>query len=258
MSERSSYVPGTPCWVDLGSTDLDTTHAFYTNLFDWERQDAGPVEETGGYGFYTVRGKLVAGYGPAQDPNGGVWWTTYVDVVDADAVAGAVTANGGTVLMAPMDVMSAGRMAVFADAGGAAIAIWQPGEHKGAQLVNEPGALCWNELMTRDLAGARSFYQGVFGWVDKNPPEAGYAEFTVEDKVVAGGMEITADMPPQMPAHWNVYFAVADLDAAVAKAEALGGQVRRAPFDIPDVGRAAVLGGPHHEGFSLFELENEM
>jgi predicted enzyme related to lactoylglutathione lyase len=258
MSERSSYAAGTPSWVDIGSPDLDKTHAFYTGLFGWERQEAGPPEETGGYGFYTVRGKLVAGYGPAQDPSGGVWWTTYVDVDDADKTAEAVTANGGSVLAPPMDVMTAGRMAVFADPGGAAIAIWQPGEHKGAQLVNEPGALSWNELLTRDLAGARVFYQTVFGWGEKNGPESPYAEFTVGDAVVAGAMAITPDMPAQVPAHWNVYFAVADLEGSVAKAAELGGQIRRPPFDIPDVGRAAIIGGPHNEGFSLFKLEHEM
>ena len=199
MSERSSYAAGTPSWVDIGSTDLDKTHAFYTGLFGWGRQEAGPPEETGGYGFYTLRDKLVAGYGPAQDPNGGVWWTTYVDVDDADKIAEAVTAHGGSVLAPPMDVMTAGRMAVFSDPFGAAFAVWQPGEHHGAQIVNEAGALSWNELLTRDLPGARSFYQAVFGWGEKNGPDSPYSEFTVADAVVAGGMAITSDMPAQMP-----------------------------------------------------------
>lgn len=257
MSERSSYEAGTPSWVDIGSTDLEKTHAFYTGLFGWERQDAGPVEETGGYGFYTLRDKLIAGYGPAQDPNGGVWWTSYVNVDDADKTAAAVTANGGTVLAPPMDVMEAGRMAVFSDPFGAAFAIWQPGQHQGAQIVNEAGAFCWSELLTRNLAGARTFYQAVFGWGEKNGPDAPYLEFTVADRAIAGGMAVTPEMPPQMPAHWNIYFAVDDLEASVAKASELGGQIRMPPFEIPDVGHAAVIGGPHHEGFSLFKLIHE-
>src|SRR6476619_777651 len=104
--ERDKYAAGTPSWVDIGSPDLDTTHAFYTGLFGWDRQDAGPVEETGGYGFYTKGGKLVAGYGPAQAP--GVWWSTYMSVDDADATAGKVELNGGATIMAPMQVMEAG------------------------------------------------------------------------------------------------------------------------------------------------------
>jgi predicted enzyme related to lactoylglutathione lyase len=258
MSERSSYAPGTPAWVDIGSTDLPRSHAFYGGLFGWDCQDAGPVDQTGGYGFYTLRGKLVAGYGPAQDPDGGVWWTTYVTVDDADRTVATASEHGGTVVVAPMDVMAAGRMALFRDPGGAVVAVWQPGEHHGAQLVNEPGALCWNELLTRDLPGARSFYGAVFGWIDHNGSEGAYAEFQAGDAVVAGGMEITADMPAQMPSHWNVYFAVGELEPAVARVSELGGQVRRPPFEIPGVGRAAIIGGPHHEGFSLFELVNEM
>ena len=88
--------------------------------------DAGPPEETGGYGFFLKDGKLVAGYGPQMNPGPPVW-TTYVSVADADETAAKVTAAGGTVLMPPMDVMTAGRMAVFQDPGGAFLSIWQPG-----------------------------------------------------------------------------------------------------------------------------------
>lgn len=256
MSEQSAYPAGTPSWIDIGTTDFDVTHAFYTGLFGWERHDAGPPELTGGYGFYTLRGKTVAGYGTAQDPSGGVWWTTYVDVDDADDVVTKVTATGGAVLAGPMTVMTAGRMAVFADPGGAALAIWQPADHQGAELVNEPGALCWNELLTHDLDGARAFYASVFGWVDKNGPGAPYAEFLVGERVVAGGMAIGENMPAEVPPHWNVYFAVADLEESVTKVSELGGQVRRPPFDIPEMGRAAIVGGPLNEGFSLFEMKS--
>ncbi len=137
---------GTPSWVDVGSTDLDVTHAFYTGLFGWERQDAGPPEETGGYGFYTKGGRAVAGYGPAQAP--GVWWTMYVRVDDAAAIADRVEANGGTTMVPPMAVMDQGTMAVFADPTGAAFSVWQPDQMNGAAVVNEPGAFSWAELMT--------------------------------------------------------------------------------------------------------------
>jgi predicted enzyme related to lactoylglutathione lyase len=248
--ERDGYAAGTPSWVDIGSTDLETTHAFYTALFGWERQDAGPVEETGGYGFYTKGGKLVAGYGPAQAP--GVWWSTYISVDDAEAVVGKVELNGGVTLMAPMQVMEAGTMAVFNDPTGAAFSIWQPGQHKGAQLVNEPGAFSWSELMTRDLTAAVAFYMAVFGWTEENGPESPYKELAVDGNVVAGAQAIGDDMPAEVPAHWNVYFGCTDVDATAARVAELGGTVRVPPFDIPDVGRIAVVGGPHHEGFSLF------
>src|SRR4051812_26496112 len=98
--ERDNYAAGTPSWVDIGSTDLEGTRGFYTGLFGWERRDAGPVELTGGYGFYTKNDRAVAGYGPAQAP--GVWWSMYVSVDDAAATAGKVEASGGSALLAAM------------------------------------------------------------------------------------------------------------------------------------------------------------
>ena len=82
MPEMTSYAPGTPCWVDIG-TDLDGAKPFYTGLFGWTTMDAGPVEETGGYGFFMKGDKMVAGYGPQQNPGPPVW-ATYIAVADAD------------------------------------------------------------------------------------------------------------------------------------------------------------------------------
>jgi hypothetical protein len=253
MSVEVEYPAGTPSWVDIGTTNFDVTHAFYTGLFGWGHRDAGPVDLTGGYGFYTLRDKMVAGYGPNQDPAGGSVWTTYVSVDDADDVASKVLPAGGSVLSGPVTVMSAGRSATFADPGGAMIAIWQPGDHKGAEIVNEPGAACWNELLTHDLDGVRTFYGTVFGWADKNGPGSQYTEFMAGDRVIADGLVMTPEMPANVSAYWNVYFAVADIDESVAKVSALGGHVYRPPFDNSGVGRAAFVGGPLNERFSLFE-----
>src|SRR4051794_41520683 len=108
--ERDNYAAGTPSWVDIGSTDLEVTHGFYTGLFGWERRDAGPVEQTGGYGFYTKNDRAVAGYGPAQAP--GVWWSMYVSVDDAAATAGKVEAGGGAPIVGPVPGMVGGATAV--------------------------------------------------------------------------------------------------------------------------------------------------
>lgn len=127
MPERTDYMPGTPSWVDIG-TDVESAKQFYGRLFGWGAREAGPVEETGGYGFFVKGEKLVAGYGPQQNP-GPPAWATYVSVADADDIAEKVEGAGGTVVLAPMDVMTAGKMAVFQDARGAFISVWQPGEH---------------------------------------------------------------------------------------------------------------------------------
>jgi predicted enzyme related to lactoylglutathione lyase len=176
----------------------------------------------------------------------------YIDVKDAAATQSAIEANGGTTVVAPMEVMDAGSMGVFTDPTGAAFCLWQPARHKGAEVVNEAGAFSWAELMTRDIGRAVDFYSAVFGWTEKNGPESPYKEFQVEGDVVAGGQAIGPEMPAEVPPHWNIYFGCSDVDATAAKVAELGGTVRMAPFDIPDVGRIAVVGGPHHEGFSLF------
>jgi len=77
---------------------------------------------------------------------------------DVDETARKAELAGGTVIIAPMDVMPAGRMAIFMDTTGAVIAVRQPGQHLGAQLVNEPGAFVWSELTSSDPASSKAFY----------------------------------------------------------------------------------------------------
>jgi predicted enzyme related to lactoylglutathione lyase len=256
MPERTEYAPGTPSWIDIG-TDVEPAKQFYGSLFGWTAQDAGPPEETGGYGFFLKNGKMVAGYGPQQNP-GPPFWTTYVSVADADEVAKKVEPAGGTVMMPPMDVMGAGRMAVFQDPQGAFISVWQPGDHKGAQLVNEPGSFSWNELNTRDAEGAKAFYTAVFGWdaVTHSGGPMPYTEFKVGDQSVAGMMPMPPMVPAEVPSHWLVYFAVDDADAAVAKAQELGGSVRMGPMDVP-VGRFAILADPQGATFAAIRLAEQ-
>ena len=253
MPERSQYSPGTPCWIDIG-TEIEPAKKFYTSLFGWETQEAGPAEETGGYGFFLKKGKLVAGYGPKMG-EGPPYWSTYVCVTDADQTAKEVEAAGGTVVVPPMDVMTAGRMAVFQDPEGAFISAWQPGDHLGAQVVNEDGTLTWNELATRNADGARAFYQKVFGWdpqIHADGPMP-YTEYQVGGESIAGMMDMPPMVPAGVPAHWLVYFAVDDADAAVAKAEKLGASVLAPLMDLP-VGRFATLQDPQGAVFAVIRM----
>jgi len=253
MPEKTEHAPGTPSWVDIG-TDVEPAKAFYGSLFKWECQDAGPPEETGGYGFFLRNGKMIAGYGPQQNP-GPPTWSTYISVTDAETTAKEAEAAGGTVIVPAMDVMGAGRMAVFQDPQGGFISVWQPGDHKGAQLVNEPGALCWNELNSRDPEGSKTFYQQVFGWVPVTHSEGPmpYTEFQLGGQSVAGMMPMPPAVPAQVPTFWLVYFAVDDTDASVATTEKLGGSVSMPPMDIP-VGRFAVLADPQGATFAVIKM----
>ena len=163
MTERTSYTPGTPSWIDLGSPDTAATAAFYGTLFGWEVA-MDPRPEAGGYGLFTLHGHNVAGVGPQMNADMPPFWAVYVTVADADASLATAAELGGTVIAGPMDVFDAGRMGVIQDPVGSFISVWQPDQHIGASLVNEPGTFAWNELATTDVATARSFYTGLFDW----------------------------------------------------------------------------------------------
>ena len=251
MATRTSHAHGTPSWVDLGSPDVDKAAAFYSALFGWTVTEAGPAEETGDYRMAMLGDKAVAGLGPATDP-GPPRWTTYVSVDDADKVVAAAKEAGGQVFLDPMDVLSAGRMAVIADPEGAVFAVWQPNEHIGAQLVNEPGTLCWNELNTRQLDAAKSFYEAVFGWAFEG--SEGYVSIVLEKRHVGGILPLTADMPEEMPPHWLAYFAVADHDASLAKVKELGGSSMVEGLRIEGVGTSSIVSDNQGAVFSIIEL----
>jgi predicted enzyme related to lactoylglutathione lyase len=187
-------------------------------------------------------------------------WSSYVSVADAEATAAAVAEAGGSVIAEPMDVMGLGTMAVFADPTGAVFGIWQPGTFSGAGLVNEPGALAWNELNTRNLAAAKAFYGAVFGWGfdDNDMGEAGkYTTITLDGNPVGGILDmVERGVPEEIPAHWLAYFAVEDTDATVAQATERGGGLMMGPVDIP-VGRFAILTDPHGAAFAVIALSED-
>lgn len=257
MPEVNAHDPGVPSWIDLASPDLDASAAFYRALFGWEVWDTGP--DGGGYRMLGLRDRYVAGLAPKQDERQPTAWSCYVTVADADATAAKVSAAGGSVIVAPFDVMTAGRMAVFADPEGAAFSVWQPMEHPGAQLVNEPGAFTWSELNSRDIDGAKRFYGEVFGWVgDTNPMpgpggEVAYTSWMLGERAVAGALPMPEQVPEDMPPFWLVYIGVADADAAVATAKGLGARAVMEPVDIP-IGRFAVLIDPQGAPFGVIAL----
>lgn len=247
MPEMTRYEHGVPSWVDIGMHDLAAGVGFYTALFGWTGQDMG--EETGHYTIALKDGKQVAAIAPAQDA-GPPRWTTYVNVDDVDQVARTAEAAGGKTLVAPMDVLGEGRMAMFTDTTGAPIAAWQPARHLGAQLVNEPGALVWNELTTSDLAKSKAFYATVFGWGWAGDDQ--YAQAQVGGRSIAGVLPRPADIPADVPDSWQVYFGAADVDASTAQAVDLGATVLASPMDIPGMGRFSVLSDPQGAVFALF------
>jgi uncharacterized protein len=248
------YPPGTPSWVDLGSPDVDASIAFYSSLFGWTASDPGPPE-AGGYRFFMQNGKMVAGLSPLMMEGQPPAWLNYVTVADADDTTANAREAGATVHVEPMDVLDVGRMAILADPTGAALGLWQPRRHTGAELVNEPVSLTWNELETRDPDAAKSFYKAIFNW-DAESAQMGDMQYTtwqLDGKPVGGMADITGRVPDEVPAYWQAYFAVADTDAIVEQAQAQGASVHAPAMDIP-AGRFAILADPHGAVFGVIKM----
>ena len=177
-------------------------------------------------------------------------WNSYITVADADATAAKAAELGASVHAPPFDVMDAGRMAVIQDPQGAWFLIWQPNQHLGAQLVNAPGALCWNELGSPDLDGSAAFYGGLFGWTT-SPMEGSEMPYLVINNAGRSNGGIRPPMPPGTPPFWMVYFATEDLDATLARVSELGGNVLMGNTDI-GIARIAVAQDPQGAVFALY------
>ncbi|MEU0132470.1 VOC family protein [Streptomyces sp. NPDC006296] len=252
---------GTPCWADGTFGDLERAKRFYGELLGWTFADSMP--EYGGYTQAYADGKAVAALSPAmpgqEAPNA---WCLYLASPDAAATAAKIRAHGGEVLVEPMRVGDFGTMVLATDPGGAAFGVWQAGDHQGFEARVVPGAFAWAEIYTREPERADTFYRAVFGYGVKHLDDAS-VDFSLYDlgaDPVLGRMKMGEEFPPQVPAHLNVYFGVADCDAAVEKAKSLGAQLRFGPMTIP-FGRFASLTDPQGAVFSLFDpstTEGEM
>jgi predicted enzyme related to lactoylglutathione lyase len=244
-----------PAWFDLMTTDAEDARRFYGELFGWTFEVGGP--ESGFYAMCKASGRNAAGIGQMQGNEGHPpAWTVYFNVDDIEQSMAAVKANGGQVMMGPMDVFDAGRMAICMDNSNAVFGMWQPLAHTGSQVENEHGAMAWSEVNTRDAKKASEFYANVFALspqtMEGTPSE--YYMLNQGQEPTAGVMQMTqewGDIPP----HWMTYFAVANLKSAMARVKSGGGQIVHGPFQSP-YGEIAVALDPQGAGFSIIELAN--
>jgi predicted enzyme related to lactoylglutathione lyase len=251
MTDKSSYSPGEPTWIDLGTPDVDASLAFYGALFGWTGEPGKP--EFGGYTNLEKDGRMVAGLMPLMSPEQPPVWSTYISVADAEATAKLVQDNGGGVIAPPMDVATLGRMAVFTDPAGAAFGVWQPGEHIGAQTIDSEGTFTWTELATRDQKKVLPFYEAVFGWTAQVTED--YTEFQLDGTSVAGCMDMPPMVPAEVPSYWMPYFAASDPEAKAEQAVQLGGTLVVPARDFPG-GRFSVVQDPHGSTFGLLALKH--
>jgi hypothetical protein len=267
VTRDTPWPDGTPCWVDLGTSDIRQSNRFYASLFGWDIQEGPP--EAGGYSMARLDDRNVAGIGPIMGPPGTPsTWSTYFAVADAEAGAARITGAGGHLISGPMDVMDVGRLVVAADVTGAVFGLWQAWSHTGVQVANVPGAFTWSEHMSGDFEGAKAFYAAVFGYEygDMSGDGFSYATLLINGQQVVGGIgalpentgpentgpENTGpeDMAESQSATWTVYFGTADTDKSVDLATSNGGRVIRPATDSP-YGRMAVVADQHGAVFSL-------
>lgn len=253
MPEVTSYKQGTPNWVDLATTDENAALAFYSALFGWT-DESMPMGPDSFYHMESIKGKYVSALYKMGPEQAGMptRWNTYIAVDNVDEAEKRSTEAGGTTVMPPMDVFDSGRMFMAQDPTGAFIAFWQAKQHIGAYLVNEPGAVIWNELMTSDAQKAAAYYVAVLQVETATMEEmGGYTLIKVDGKEVAGIMTAPPEMG-QVPPNWGVYFNTENVDESAKKAESLGGKILRPGSDIPGIGRFAVVQDPQGGVFQLF------
>jgi predicted enzyme related to lactoylglutathione lyase len=254
MTKRDDAPLGAPCWIDLFTSDPDASRQFYGEIFGWTVDDPGP--EFGGYVNFQRDGVQVGGCmrndGTTGQPDA---WSVYLAVADAHASVEAAAAHGGQTHVPPMPVADLGVMAMVADAGGAAIGLWQPGLHKGFGVYGEIGTPAWFELHTRAYDASVDFYRRVFGWnlsVTGDTDEFRYSVLEIGTEQLAGIMDASSFLPGEMPPYWAVYFAVDDADATAAKIEKLGGTILQQPEDTP-YGRLAQAADSTGAAFRLLQ-----
>lgn len=258
MPITTAHRPGSFCWWELVTPDLESSFTYYRRLFGWTRRDASGGEGRR-YRTLEVHGEPLGAVSQtsrdqiARGEQGG--WLCYVAIEDADAAAQRILSAGGGLVQRPFDVFEAGRMTVFADPTGARAALWQPRAHSGAAIVGELGSATWSELGTSDPGAARAFYKQVFGWeAEPKPGPTSYTEWRFEDGVRAGGMyRLGSEMGP-IPSYWGVYFRVADCDDTVQGSNQAGGTTVVPPTELPGGGRFAMLNDPAGAMFGVVEL----
>jgi predicted enzyme related to lactoylglutathione lyase len=246
MGERTSYAPGTFSWAELLTSDADAAKAFYTSIFGWEYRD-NPVGEGMVYSTALRDGKDVGAlYAGDQPPH----WNCYVTVESADASTARAAELGATIAAEPFDIFDVGRSSVIVDPVGAGLFLWEPRAHIGATLVNAPGAMAWNDLLTPDTAESARFYGDLFGWTaDEIPGAGGYRVIRNGERSNGGLMPIDPRMGP-IPPNWMPYFGHEDVEALLGEIPGLGGTVLSGPVQVP-AGTFAILNDPQGATFAV-------
>ena len=250
------FAPGEFCWIEVATSNRNAAKSFYSALFGWSARDI-PIGPNDFYSLMELDGRIAAGafqISPSESAAGvAPHWHLYVAVDDADQAAKKAGELGGKVVEAPFDVTDRGRAALLQDPTGAFLSVWQPNKRSGLGVIGDPGAFCWAELIVPDQAGAKTFYEGLFGWKLKpgQGQESGYLHIQNGENYI-GGVPPVHHNSAGDPPHWLLYFAVADVDKAFQKAKDMRARVLLRPMDFEGGGRVAMLADPQGAVFALY------
>ena len=255
MYTVSKYPHGTFSWADNTSTNAEAAKAFYMDLLGWDKVEV-PMDESNTYTMFTQAGSFTAGLAAMQPDMQAAGipshWNNYVTVDDVDAMVPIVTDNGGVILFGPADIFDSGRMLQIQDPTGGSLGLWQAHNHIGAGIVNTAGAMCWNELLTKDAEAAKAFYGALFDWqyfADEN----GYILIQNRGRNNGAMMQMD-DSFGEMPSVWQPYFTVADIDAAIERANAGGATIHIPKTEAPGAGHFVHLQDPAGAHFYIIQL----
>lgn len=249
---------GWPVWYELMTPDPAGSAPFYQAVFGWTIPSEGMVMPNGSEYRMIVRGDggniggaLTLSQG-MQDMGMAPAWFTYFYAPDIDAAAAKVTELGGAVHMGPMDMGSAGRIAMATDPFGAAFYLIKPtppADQPDAQSdVFTPGVVgrsAWNELGTSDGPGAVDFYRELFGWKSDDfmsMGPAGEYRFVELDGTQIGA--ISPMLAEGSKPGWLPYFRAQNIDAAKAAALANGGKLIMDAHEVPGDDMIIIVSDP--------------
>ena len=255
MSTATSTLLGRPLWYELLTTDEAAAETFYRNVVGWTTSKFDGAEQPYTM-FHRSPEEPVAGVMTRPEGmNSPPFWTMYVGVPKLEDAMAQVERLGGSALSPVISIPDVGRMRMMLDPQGAAFCLYEPSSPPTTpEGPAQVGQASWHELMTTDAVAAMKFYSELFGWQQSDAMDMGpmgkYYMFNRPHGMIGGMMNKGPEMA-QVPPNWQIYFRVADINAAVDRIKANGGQVINGPMEVP--GGSWILNGidPQGAAFSL-------
>jgi hypothetical protein len=247
-------------WYELATTDPNKAQAFYRDVVGW-----GAVPYEGGIGPYTTWmngenpvGGLMELSEPERQGGAPPHWRAYILTPDVPATVERARQLGANIMEPLIEVPGVGKMAFMTDPQGAMFAVFTPEDHSsGREGPPAAGEISWHELATTDTNAAFEFYKDLFGWElisDMDMGPLGVYRIYGQNGVQYGGIYNKPDEMPAPP-HWLLYAKVNDLDGAVERVKADGGQILNGPMEVPGGDRIAMCMDPQGAAFALHEAK---